>query len=246
MNNPKVPTERKVSIGRIVSCAVVLTLWILVYAVGLLVESTAYRLVLAPMAVSEQIPPTQVEVLLKHFSTQSPKTAAPKTDATPGSAADESKAPQQRAALALAMMDSTQPIPAWQAFIVSIASFIPVNLALLALLSGYLGGVASNLTINSMSENRRMAYAKSHPHRIDFLQEPPISACLRGFVVFMCVIAGLYIGMDDPFKNPTPGQYMRLAGLLSIMAFIVGYDASRLQEWLSIIPGPGGNSGNHH
>ncbi len=52
-------------------------------------------------------------------------------------------------------------------------------------------------------------------------------------------MAGLYLAMDDPFKDSTSSQYIRLAGTISVMAFVVGYDASKLQDWLRVIPGPG-------
>jgi len=52
------------------------------------------------------------------------------------------------------------------------------------------------------------------------------------------VIAGLYFAMDDPFKDPTPSQYMRLAGTLSLLAFVVGYDPTRIEQWLRLVPNP--------
>ena len=67
-----------------------------------------------------------------------------------------------------------------------------------------------------------------------------MSASIRGFVVFLFVIAGLYVTVEDPFRDPSSSQYIRLAGMISILAFVVGYDASRIEDWLRAIPGPGG------
>src|SRR5947207_9651446 len=61
---------------------------------------------------------------------------------------------------------------------------------------------------------------------------------MRSFVVYLCVIAGLYFAIDDPFKHTTAAQYVRLAGTLSILAFVVGYDPSRIDQWIRLVPNP--------
>ena len=71
-----------------------------------------------------------------------------------------------------------------------------------------------------------------------------MTAVMRAFIVFLCVVAGLYIAMDDPFKDPTPAQYIRLAGTLSVLAFMVGYDSSRLEDWLALVPRPSAKNGS--
>jgi len=48
---------------------------------------------------------------------------------------------------------------------------------------------------------------------------------------------GWIITTNDPFANPTPDQYVRIAGLLSFVSFVVGYDPTRFQYILSLKPG---------
>ncbi len=74
--------------------------------------------------------------------------------------------------------------------------------------------------------------------RLHYLDESPWSAMIRSFIVYLCVIAGLYFAIDDPFKHSTPAQYTRLAGTISVLALVVGYDPTRLRGWLGIIPTP--------
>ena len=197
-----------------------LAVWILLFAAGLLIETVEYRLALAPRSVAKQLGPQELKSV-----------------------------PGQNAAVALTEEKSQPALTViWRvlysmyAFFAALVCFTPINLALLTLAAGLVGGCASNIAIETLPDLRRADLASEHPRRALFLQEPPISAAIRGFIVYLCVIAGLYVAMDDPFKDPTPGQYIRLAGTLSIMAFIVGYDASRLEDWFRAIPGPTGRS----
>ena len=123
------------------------------------------------------------------------------------------------------------------AFFAAALWFTPTNLAVLALAAGLLGGCASNILVSEHPE-RVEKLQKLAPENLRYLQEQPWSAMIRSFVVYLCVIAGLYLAMDDPFKNSSPGQYTRLAGTVSILCFLVGYDPSRLLDWLGIVPRP--------
>jgi len=121
------------------------------------------------------------------------------------------------------------------AFFAASACFTPTNLALLALLAGLIGGCASNVVADAMPPEER---ANADPQQLKMLEETPWSAAMRSFIVYLCVIAGLYLTVDDPFKDSTSAQYLRLAGLVSALAFVVGYDPSRIQQWIRLLPGP--------
>jgi hypothetical protein len=189
-----------------------LSTWIVIFAAGLLIETEDYRHALAPRSVS--LTPIVAP--------------AAKDNGTPATASQEVKAGSLRRVM----------YSGWS-YVAALVCFTPLNLFFLALASGLAGGFASNIAIETMPEHRRHALAAQHPTRSMLLQEPPISAAFRGFIVYLCVIAGLYIVLDNPFKDPSPNQYIRLAGTLSIMAFLVGYDASRIEDWLRAIPSPG-------
>lgn len=119
--------------------------------------------------------------------------------------------------------------------------FSPTNLALLTLVAAFLGGTVSNLVVSSLEEHEKKSI---HGRRLAFLSEHPLAATMRGFVIYLCVIAGLYVAMDDPFKESSSGQYARLAGTLSLIAFVVGYDPSRVEYWLRLVPTPAQRSTN--
>jgi hypothetical protein len=209
--------KRTVAPGKMALGIGALAGWVLLFAAGLLIETVEYRLVLAPRSVAKQIGEAEAGAIT------GPQSA-------PGAATGRSNTPLSR---------NSPPFSPFVSFFASILCFTPINLALLTLTAGLLGGCASNITIETMPDKQRESLHRDHPRRHMYLQEPPVSAAIRGFIVFLCVIAGLYVAMDDPFKDPTPGQYIRLAGMLSILGLVVGYDASRLEDWLRIIPGPG-------
>jgi hypothetical protein len=121
------------------------------------------------------------------------------------------------------------------AFIAALLCFTPTNLIFLTLIAGLLGGCASNVAAESVPIDQK---TRINPRRLMYMEETPWSAVMRSFIVFLCVIAGLYLGVDDPFKDTTSAQYLRLAGTLSALAFVVGYDPSRIEQWIRLLPSP--------
>ena len=126
-------------------------------------------------------------------------------------------------------------------FVAAFVAFTPNNLVLLTLAAAFLGGSLSNVVAASLEDHER---AQVPPRRLAFLAEHPLAAMMRGFVIYLCVVAGLYVALDDPFRDTTPGQYARLAGTLSLVAFVVGYDPSRIESWLRLVPSPMARGGN--
>jgi len=121
------------------------------------------------------------------------------------------------------------------AFFAAALWFTPTNLAFLALLAGLLGGCGSNILVDRLSPEEA---ERIDPGRMKYLVEAPWAAMMRSFIVYLCVIAGLYFAIDDPFKNSTPAQYMRLAGTISVLALLVGYDPTRIRAWIGLVPSP--------
>jgi hypothetical protein len=123
----------------------------------------------------------------------------------------------------------------FEAFTMATLCYTPTNLLFLTLLAGLLGGCSSNVVAERLSDEESK---EVDPQRLRYLEESPWSAMMRSFVVYLCVIAGLYFAIDDPFKHTTAAQYVRLAGTLSILAFVVGYDPSRIDQWIRLVPNP--------
>lgn len=126
------------------------------------------------------------------------------------------------------------PSVVW-AFFAAFFCYSPTNISMLTLTAGFLGGCVSNAVATTMEDDE----LKKIPERQRaFLCENPLSATMRSFVVYLCLVAGLCAATDDPFKDTTPSQYARLAGSLSLVAFVVGYDPTRIEGWLRMAPGP--------
>lgn len=63
--------------------------------------------------------------------------------------------------------------------------------------------------------------------------DPLMSGVLRGLFVYLMAISGILLVNDSPITSPTQTEYVRLAGLLSILSFLLSYNPSRFQSFLS-------------
>src|SRR5205085_9784850 len=52
---------------------------------------------------------------------------------------------------------------------------------------------------------------------------PYVAAFIRGFFAYLFLISGLLLLDDQPFTNPAAAQYVRLAGFLSLLSFVISY-----------------------
>jgi hypothetical protein len=181
-------------------------LWVALFAAGLLVDSEPYR---KAFLGAEEAP------LVASLAGDLPAVAAP------APSAEKRTEPRTLATFAKAAL-----------------FFTPLNAALLALIAAFVGGCASWLAHRddelpaSASPEERACLER----RLRFLRESPLTAMLRGFAVYLAVIAGVYITGGDPFDTATASQYVRFAGTVSLLAYLVGYDPTRLQDMLDGMP----------
>lgn len=224
-----------------------LVCWILLYAAGLLMESVEERILLAPHTMEKQLGPNGKELVADVIkqAKDAEKEKKPKqengkgTGNTTAAAPSEVPANQPKDAIAADNVDAKNkkenilatrpPVSRVMAFFYAVLVYTPTNMALLTLFAGLLGGCVSNIKYSMMTNEER---ANLKPKEEAILSENPLSATMRGFVIYLCMVAGLYVVLDDPFKDSTPGQYARLAGSMSLVAFIVGFDPTRIKAWL--------------
>lgn len=190
--------------------SVALAAYLALFAAGMLVDSRPYRERIAPAA-----------------------------QATPASAPLEAGF---GAAAAAAPGVSSAATPAFDAgaFLVSMALYTPINVALLTLLAGFLGGCASSITYSPAQLPAGAAVddaaAKQAETRLLFRTESPFASMFRSFLVYLAFIAGIFITTSQPFENATADQYVRFAGTISLFAFVVGYDPTKLNDFLEFVP----------
>ncbi|MGE3153854.1 MAG: hypothetical protein AB7G48_03025 [Nitrospiraceae bacterium] len=118
--------------------------------------------------------------------------------------------------------------------------FTPTNVAFLSVLAGFLGGCTSVLNdrhllqeeIHRAQEVGDQGRVSRLERRIRFMGESPIVSMMRGFVVYLAIISGIFLVISNPFDNPSMDQFIRLAGLFSVVAFMMGYDPTRFEDLL--------------
>jgi predicted secreted protein len=101
----------------------------------------------------------------------------------------------------------------FRASVIVLLWFLPINLALICATAGALGSFGNRADLSD---------DKSPPPSRDD-SNPYISAMLRGLFVYLIMISGLLVLDVNPFFNPSPGQYIRLAGFLSLFSFVLSY-----------------------
>ncbi|MGX2039534.1 hypothetical protein ACWJKU_05280 [Methylocaldum sp. MU1018] len=136
----------------------------------------------------------------------------------------------------------------WLDFVAAAALYTYTNVAVLTCLAGVIGGVSSRLTFQGYQVN---AEIPGEPEALDkqavsvslaYRVESPLASMCRSFLVYLLYIAGLAIGIPggavDALGDTTAAQYLRMAGLLSLLGFAVGYDPTLFQAFLANIPSP--------
>ena len=126
-------------------------------------------------------------------------------------------------------------------FTAAMLLYTPSNVALLSIAAGFLGGCASRLAgLQDLADRIRAAreageddLVRSLGRRLHYLTESPATSMLRGFLVYLGAISGILLLIADPFKNPTAEQFIRTAGLISGLAFVMGYDPTRFEEMIA-------------
>ena len=99
------------------------------------------------------------------------------------------------------------------AWLIVLFCYMPLNLAWLCATSSTLGSLGSRANLSDDSINVASVDATN----------PYVSALLRGFFVYLFLTSGLLLLDETPFSSPSPGQYIRLAGFLSLFSFVLSY-----------------------
>ena len=87
------------------------------------------------------------------------------------------------------------------------------NVALLCLFASMLGMLGAKAILGPDAEAPNCPPERTCPTN---------SALLRGFFVYLTLIAGVLV-LSERFAEPSQSEYVRLAGLVSLISFIVNY-----------------------
>lgn len=118
--------------------------------------------------------------------------------------------------------------------IVTLACYTVTNLFFLACLSSFLGCMACRWQVAAPG----LAKAAADPNA-DFFPHVAgrrlyAAALLRGFLLYTFAISGLLVmSTEASIIDTNPAQYVRLAGFVSAVAFIVGYDPQLINRFIS-------------
>lgn len=109
------------------------------------------------------------------------------------------------------------------------------NIGLLCMLSAILGAFGARTRFATRVTPLRFSVTSPQPQGVKEVSTQYASAAMRGFGVFVLILSGLLILATDSLINPNQGQYVRLAGLVSVISFYAGYDPVALAELLKRI-----------
>lgn len=213
-----------------------LSLWLVLFTIGITVDSEPYRENVSPSGAAAigdsaevdavEIPPERLggemgsllsadSLLIVRFPPDSG--ATPETLRVEDSTSDREENDDQAGSepgLSALFSALGSFLGVVGSFLVVLLSFTPTNLALLCCTAGVIGAAGRRLQLSvEANPNTR---DKSHPL---------LSAFVRGLFVFLIAISGVLVLLEDPILGTaSPGQYIRFAGLLSLTSFIVNYD----------------------
>ena len=136
-------------------------------------------------------------------------------------------------------------ILSWKYLLLYAVSLTPINVAVLASLAGALGGISSNLSADNKFS--LIDPASIQPNSTDYqsylyMTESPLVSLLRGFITYMIFMAGSYLTnfttSVDPmnageFTGLTASSYTRFAVTVSLLAYLTGFDPSRIKSLLN-------------
>lgn len=97
------------------------------------------------------------------------------------------------------------------AILLTVFTFTPPNVALLCCLSGAIGAQTCRVVSGIKPDARGQK------------QEPVAGAFLRGFCMFVAILAGVLALNGNQFAAPTVDQYLHLAGMGSLLGFVAGF-----------------------
>lgn len=239
--NPEVPTHPH---WRRSAGVVAVLLWIAVFAAGILIPSGTAREALGWKAAEK--PGDKIIALEKKISeleagdTRQGEGALRKASGLiqedgpvldpAGVGSSDSKAAEKPR-----LPVSEPAMGTFSALLVAAIAFIPINVAMLCVIAGFIGGcsVSEELIrdVRMDVDNHKEAPSSSpSKRRLNFLTEHPAFSAIRGLVVFLLISSGLFVFagsellIESGSQEEALGNYIKFAGIFSFFAYFAGHD----------------------
>jgi len=231
--------------------------WFFVFSAGILLDSESHRQALGWKSKEAQADEAFLVLGRRLANEGSPGNANGEPIETPGSGQTEKMdllfdLIQKGSETQAPLKPELNRYQKFEHFLWSMLLFTPTNVALLTLLAAFVGGCASNEADTTLLQEQLRNAHNRRDHievrriqqKLTFMREHPVFSLMRGLVIYLIFVSGLFIVAAEPFsaheQATEMAQYIRLAGLLSLLGFMVGYDPSRFIDWLALIPSPSG------
>jgi hypothetical protein len=127
----------------------------------------------------------------------------------------------------------TTMLEIFKAWFLVITCYTFTNIALLCCLSAVIGAIGRSARIDDVERNDPATD----------LRTLCITGMIRGFFMFIVVLSGTLILSDQKYDDITIEQYLKLAGLVSLLSFAIGYDPhlfvtffDRVSKWTNSAP----------
>ena len=114
-------------------------------------------------------------------------------------------------------------------FLLVVSAWIPTNLAILSILAGMSGALCRSL-LRTMEVGVEQIRPKKENSRI-------IGGGIAGLIFYLGLMAGAFLLLETPFETTTKQQYFRVAGVVSLMAFLAGLRPDLLRRLMDRLPG---------
>ena len=133
----------------------------------------------------------------------------------------------------------------WNLLLIYGLLFTPTNGAILASLAGVLGGIASKLAAANKFSHAQPNLSDTESDDAQsylYMTENPLVSMLRGFTTYLIFIAGSYLttfSTSGDVNHPeqviglTASAYFKFAVTVSLLAYLVGYDPSRMKSLIN-------------
>lgn len=119
-------------------------------------------------------------------------------------------------------------------FIMTMLTFTPSNIAILCLVSAFAGGCASLLVIKKAQKVLGLDEQSNKTNSHIYMSENPFSSMMRGILVFFAFLAGVFVTSSNALSAPTAQAYTQAAGVVSMLAFLVGYDPTMFRTLINV------------